>query len=70
MTWPVETNMVCLDLESAGISSAEFAAVAKAEGISASSGRIVIHYQIAEEALAALERTMQGVLESKTKSCV
>ncbi|KAK5940537.1 hypothetical protein PMZ80_006953 [Knufia obscura] len=65
LTWPVETNMVWLDLESAGVSNAEFAAVAKEERIGAKSGRIVIHYQIAEEALAALERTMERVLVKK-----
>jgi len=62
LTWPVETNMVWLDLESANVSNADFAAIAKREGINAKSGRIVIHYQVAEEALMALERTMERVL--------
>lgn len=65
LTWPVETNMVWLDLESAGVSNTEFADVAREEGISAQSGRIVIHYQVAEEALMALERTMERVLAEK-----
>ena len=62
LTWPVETNMVWMDLESAGVSNAEFAAIAQEEGIGAKSGRLVIHYQIAEEALLAVERTMERVL--------
>ncbi|KAK5092120.1 hypothetical protein LTR70_005085 [Exophiala xenobiotica] len=49
LTWPVETNMVWLDLESAGVSNTEFAGVAREE----------------EEALMALERTMERVLAKK-----
>ena len=64
---PTQTNMVWLDLKSAGISNPEFVALGKENGLKVHSGRLVVHYQISDEAVSALEGLMKEVLE-KTKS--
>lgn len=64
---PVETNMVWLDIEHYGLSTTEFAQIAATEGIKASGGRLVIHYQISDEAVSKLLKVMDKVLaRSKT----
>lgn len=62
---PVETNMVWLDIADCGVSAAEMGALAVAEGIKAMGGRLVIHYQISEEAVNRLERVMDRILAKK-----
>lgn len=71
LTWPVETNMVWLDLEETGISDSHFCEIAKEEGINArGGGRLVIHYQISDEALQRLERTLLRVLDDRSNDRV
>jgi threonine aldolase len=62
---PTETNMVWLDLEREGVSSAEFAQMASQEGLKALSGRLVVHYQITEEAVQRLGQVMDAVLQKR-----
>ena len=62
---PTQTNMVWLDLQSAGISSPKFAALGKEKGLKLLGGRLVVHYQISDEAVKALESLMKQVLEKK-----
>lgn len=59
---PVETNMVWLDISHEGLSQAQFAEIAALEGIKASGGRLVVHYQISEDAVDKLSRAMDKVL--------
>ena len=59
---PTETNMVWLDLAREGVSSSEFAQLASQEGLKALSGRLVVHYQITDDALERLGRVMDAVL--------
>ncbi|EXJ57014.1 threonine aldolase [Cladophialophora yegresii CBS 114405] len=59
---PTETNMVWLDLAREGISATEFARLAAEEGLKAFSGRLVVHYQITDEAVERLGRVMDAVL--------
>lgn len=63
---PVETNMVWLDLPGSGVDGDEFVKKAEAEGIVANGGRIVCHYQLAEDAYSALDRVMEALLASKS----
>lgn len=51
----VETNIVYVDLRMAGISEDEFCELGKRFGIKLDGCRIVLHYQISEEALRRLE---------------
>ncbi|KAL4904337.1 hypothetical protein BDW74DRAFT_185644 [Aspergillus multicolor] len=62
---PVETNMAVLDLGHAGVSVDEIIAVGKEEGVKLSGGRIVVHYQIVDEAVERLGRVFDRLLSSK-----
>ena len=62
---PTETNMVWLNLEDAGIPGAEFAQLGTAKGLKFLQGRLVVHYQISEEAVIKLEELMKEVLQNK-----
>ncbi|RDW92914.1 threonine aldolase family protein [Aspergillus mulundensis] len=67
---PVETNMVVLDLGHAGVSVEEVIAVGKEEGVKLSGGRIVVHYQIVDEAVESLGRVFDRLLASKETDVV
>ncbi|KAI7023114.1 Aldolase [Hortaea werneckii] len=62
-TNPVETNMVWFDLDAAGISTNDFIKEGEKVGLRLLGGRLVVHYQIGEDAVARLERLMQAVLK-------
>lgn len=57
-----ETNMVWLDLEDAGVSRKEFVEAGVKEGVRFLGGRVVVHYQVSEEAVERLGRVMDMVL--------
>jgi threonine aldolase len=61
-----ETNMVWFDLEAAGWSDEDFAAVGKENSLRLLGGRLVVHYQIGDEAVGKLENVMKTVLGSKS----
>ena len=62
-----ETNMVWLDLEAAGGSGEEFVEAGVKEGVKLMGGRVVVHYQVCEEAVERLERAMDDVLSGQSK---
>ncbi|KAK8213526.1 hypothetical protein M8818_002828 [Zalaria obscura] len=64
-TNPAETNMVWFDLEAAGISKEEFIAEGEKVGLRLLGGRLVVHYQIGDEAVQRLEKLMKAVLKGK-----
>jgi threonine aldolase len=66
LTHPTATNMVWLDLEDAGLSEGQFAELGKAKGLKFSEGRLVVHYQISDEAVSKLEELMKEILHNKT----
>lgn len=59
-----ETNMVWLDLEAAGVGREAFVEAGVKEGVRFMGGRVVVHYQVCEEAVQRLERVMDAVLSS------
>ncbi|KAK1238981.1 hypothetical protein MKX08_006042 [Trichoderma sp. CBMAI-0020] len=64
---PVHTNMAWLDLEAAGCSTDKFTELSRAEGLTVGGGRLVTHYQIAQngdEVLARLARVFKRVVGS------
>lgn len=67
LTQATETNMVWLDLDAAGVSKEEFVAAGVKEGVRFLGGRIVVHYQVCEEAVGRLERVMDAVLSPQSK---
>lgn len=61
---PVHTNIVWVDLEAAKCSEEKFTELGKEQGLTLSGGRLVTHYQIAqngEEVLKRLQRVFKGV---------
>lgn len=65
LTNATETNMVWLDLEAAGVSVEEFIDLGQKAGVRVWGGRLVVHYQIGEEAVRRLEAVMQAVFQGK-----
>jgi len=62
---PTETNMVWFDLEDAGVSDDEFVELGRERGLRLGGGRLVVHYQISEEAVGRLEDVMKVALARK-----
>ena len=62
---PTETNMVWFDLEEVGWSEGEFVELGKEHGLRFLGGRLVVHYQIGEEAVERLEKVMNTVMQKK-----
>jgi threonine aldolase len=62
---PTETNMVWLDLEAAGYRPDEFVELAKEEGLKMLGGRLVVHYQISDDAITRLEKLMDRLLQHR-----
>lgn len=62
---PVETNMVLLDLPYSGIPVEDLIRIGKEEGLKLMGGRIVVHYQIVDEAMVRLQRVFDRILVSK-----
>jgi threonine aldolase len=58
---PVETNMVWFDLDAAGVSVKQFIELGEKAGVRFIGGRLVIHYQIGEEAVKRLEKVMRAI---------
>lgn len=61
--YPVETNMVWLDLDAAGVSSKTFREEGKRLGLKfMMGGRLVVHYQITQDAVQRLDSLMRRLL--------
>jgi threonine aldolase len=60
--------MVWLDLEDAGIPGEEFAKLGGMKGLRFLGGRLVVHYQISDEAVSKLEELMKEVLQNRGAS--
>jgi threonine aldolase len=63
--YPVETNMVWLDVEGSGCDVNRFIEVAEKYGVRCRGGRLVVHYQIGEEAIRRLEKVFKEVLKGE-----
>ncbi|MCJ1474279.1 hypothetical protein MMC13_002937 [Lambiella insularis] len=58
----VETNMVWFDLEIAKIEVKKFVEIGVKHGLQLIGGRLVVHYQISDDAVTRLEKVMDEVL--------
>jgi threonine aldolase len=70
LTDPVETNMVWLDLQALGVEDGEYLKVLEKHGLKGYAGRIVIHYQICDDAVKKLEQVMLEVLSMRKEGAV
>lgn len=62
---PTETNMVWFNLEDLNLTEDEFAVIGKKHGLRFLGGRLVVHYQISDEAVERLEGLMKEVIGRK-----
>ena len=67
LTRATETNMVWLDLEAAGVSKERFVEAGVKEGVRFLGGRVVVHYQVSEEAVGRLVRVMDAILSARSE---
>ncbi|RMD39698.1 hypothetical protein DV735_g5433, partial [Chaetothyriales sp. CBS 134920] len=67
LTYPVETNMVWLDIASLGVPEPQFVEIAAKHGLRAFGSRLVVHYQISQDAVARLAKAMDEVLALATR---
>jgi threonine aldolase len=63
--YPVDTNMVWLDLNGSGIKTDRWIELANKYGLKMMSGRLVVHYQIGEEAIEKLKQVFVEALQGK-----
>jgi threonine aldolase len=68
MQYPVDTNMVWLNIEAHGIPLDTFIEVGDKYGVRTRGGRLVVHYQIGEEAMSRLEQLFKEVLKGEEGS--
>lgn len=64
---PTETNMVWFDLEECGVTDDEFVEIGKQHGLRLLGGRLVVHYQISDEAVERLRGALETVLKMKER---
>lgn len=63
---PVETNMVFMDLGGAGLKHEWLAEESKRRGVKFGfGGRVVVHHQICDEAVAGLKEAVEAVIKKK-----
>jgi threonine aldolase len=62
---PTETNMIWFNLEDLRLTGDEFAAIGKKHGLRFLAGRLVVHYQISDEAVKKLEGVMKEAIARK-----
>jgi len=65
MAYPVDTNMVWMDLEASGVELNQFIELGEQYGVRVRGGRLVVHYQIGEEAIEGLTQLFKDVLKGE-----
>ncbi|KAJ5427536.1 Aromatic amino acid beta-eliminating lyase/threonine aldolase [Penicillium cf. griseofulvum] len=64
---PLHTNMVWLDLEASGVGPNDLAEIGQQKGLKLMGGRVVVHYQVSDEAIARLEQVFDTALKGDFK---
>ncbi|KAF9735689.1 hypothetical protein PMIN06_006780 [Paraphaeosphaeria minitans] len=64
-SYPVDTNMVWLDLEGSGIDLNRFIELGEQYGVVVRAGRLVVHYQIGEDAIQRLGQLFADALNGE-----
>lgn len=68
LQYPVETNMLWLDLASMGCSDARFVELGREIGLKLMGGRLITHYQIGEEAIRRLVGVFEKIAAEKEEA--
>ncbi|KAL4874040.1 hypothetical protein BDV12DRAFT_191909 [Aspergillus spectabilis] len=67
---PVHTNMIFLDIEASGVGPNDLAEIGKEKGLKLLGNRVVVHYQVSDEAINRLEQVfdlaMKGQYQKST----
>jgi len=66
IAYPVDSNMVWLDTEASGIELNCFIELGEQYGVRVRGGRLVVHYQIGEEAISRLKQLFNHVLRGQS----
>lgn len=70
LKYPVQTNMLWLDLDSMGCSGSKFTQLGAEQGLKLSGNRIITHYQVGEEGIRRLAEVFEKVAEEKASGFV
>ncbi|KAJ5404444.1 hypothetical protein N7509_004315 [Penicillium cosmopolitanum] len=62
---PVHTNMVWLDLEGSGVGPNDLSVIGEAKGLRLLGGRVVVHYQVSDEAISRLEEVFDIAMKGE-----
>ncbi|KAL4885219.1 pyridoxal phosphate-dependent transferase [Aspergillus karnatakaensis] len=62
---PVHTNMVFLDIEASGLGPNDLAEIGKEKGLKLLGGRVVVHYQVSDEAIDRLEEVFDLAMKGQ-----
>ncbi|KAJ5218005.1 Aromatic amino acid beta-eliminating lyase/threonine aldolase [Penicillium cinerascens] len=65
LQYPVHTNMVWLDLEASGVGPNDLTVIGEEKGLRLLGGRVVLHYQVSDEAIARLEQVFDIALKGE-----
>ncbi|KAJ6134679.1 Aldolase vrtJ [Penicillium sp. IBT 18751x] len=65
LQYPVHTNMVWLDLEASGVGPNDLSVIGQDKGLTLLGNRIVIHYQVSDEAIARLEQVFDIAMKGQ-----
>lgn len=64
-SYPVDTNMAWLDMEASGVELNRFIELGERYGVVVRGGRLVVHYQIGEDAIRRLGQLFRHVLKGE-----
>ena len=64
-SYPVQTNMIVIDMEASGVPPAAFVSYCKSAGVTVFPGRLVFHYQTTEDAVDRLVGALGKLMEDK-----
>ncbi|KAL2799971.1 pyridoxal phosphate-dependent transferase [Aspergillus keveii] len=65
LAFPVHTNMVWLDIEASGLGPNDLAEIGKDQGLRLLGNRIVIHYQVSDDAINRLEQVFDLAIKGQ-----
>ncbi|KAL2808563.1 pyridoxal phosphate-dependent transferase [Aspergillus granulosus] len=65
LAFPVHTNMVWLDIEASGLGPNDLAEIGKEKGLRLLGNRIVIHYQVSDDAISRLEEVFDLAMKGQ-----
>ncbi|KAL4786248.1 pyridoxal phosphate-dependent transferase [Aspergillus varians] len=67
LAYPIHTNMVWLDIEESGVGPNDLAEIGKGKGLKLLGNRIVVHYQVSDDAINRLEQVFDLALKGQYK---